>query len=394
MKPRHRVLMLVANLPVPPDRRVWHEALALHEAGYQISVICPKGRGYTAGYEVIEGVHIYRYYLPVEASGVLGFLLEYTFTLFWALVLSARIAVTRGFDIIHACNPPDLYFLIGWVYRPFGKRFVFDFHDICPELYEVKFNRRGPMHRLLLWLEWLTLKTAHVVLATNESFAAIACQRGGKRTEDVFVVRSAPNRDKFYRTTPSPELRGTAEVVVGYVGIMGKQDGIEHLLHTAQEIVQRCGRQRFRFVLVGDGPELVPMQNLCKQMGLDEVVFFAGYRTGQALLEAYSSFDLGVIPDPPDVYNHRITMNKTLEFMALEIPFVLFPLEQTTRDAAAAGLPATSFSPAALADALVQLADDPARCAAMRVAARQRSAELSWDEAKKNLLAAYEKAAA
>jgi len=389
---KKRVLILVANLPVPPDRRVWHEALALRAAGYTVSVICPKGKGFLAGYECIEDIHIHRYALPLEAAGAFGFLVEYAVTLFWALVLSLKVVFTRGFSIIHACNPPDLYFLLGWLYRPFGKRFVFDFHDLCPELYEVKFGKRGWLHYLLLGLEWLTLKSARVVLATNESFAGIVQQRGGRKPEDVFIVRSAPDGKRFQRTQPDTALRAGASVVVGYVGIMGKQDGIDHLLDAAAVLVRQTGRQRFRFVLVGDGPERPRLEARTRQLGLEDVIIFAGYRTGPALLAAYSSFDLGIIPDPPDVYNHRITMNKTLEFMALQIPFVMFPLEQSRIDAGAAGLVASAATPEALAQALLRLADDAVLQASMRRVAQERTAQLSWDEAKKNLLTAYERA--
>lgn len=388
-QPKARVLMMVANLPVPPDRRVWHEAQALTDAGYAVSVICPTGKGFDARHEVIEGIEIFRYRLPLEAAGALGFVLEYGVTMFWALVLSLRVAFTRGFDILHACNPPDLYFILGLFYRPFGKRFVFDHHDVCPELYEVKFRRRGAMYRLQLLLEKLTFKTAHVVLATNESFKAIARQRGQVPEDRIFIVRSAPNLSTFRRVEADPALRGAARFVLGYVGIMGSQDGVESLLQAMAVIVAQRGRSDFRAVLVGDGPEFVRLQALATQLQLNDVVQFTGYQTGEALLQAYSSFDIGVIPDPKDVYNDKITMNKTLEFMAMGIPFALFPLEQSGIDAGAAGLQAKANTAEALADAILTLADDPSLYARMRAAGHARTAELSWDAARRNLLAAY-----
>lgn len=389
-----RILMLVANLPVPPDRRVWHEAVALREAGCEVSVICPKGKGCFASHEIIEGVSIYRYRLPLEASGLSGFIIEYGVTMFWAFVLSLRLALTKGFDIIHACNPPDIYFLLGLFYRPFGKRFVFDHHDLCPELYEVKFHRRDLMYRIQLWLEWMTFRTAHVVIATNESTRRIAMQRGRIADGKIFIVRSAPDLEKFKRRPVDPALRGSARKVIGYVGIMGSQDGVEYLLRAIEQIVSQRGRSEFRAVLVGDGPEFVSLQKLSTRLGLDDVVRFTGYLTGAALLEAYSSFDIGVIPDPKDTYNDKITMNKTLEFMAMGIPFVLFPLEQSGMDAGAAGLQASGLTAGHLAEAILRVSDDPALTAHMIEAAVVRTGELSWPHARTSLLAAYRAAGA
>lgn len=385
-----RVLILVANLPVPPDRRVWHEATALTAAGYQVSVICPKGKGFLASHEVLEGVHVYRYALPLEASGLAGFVVEYGLTLFWAMVLSLRVAFTRGFDVLQACNPPDLYFLLGAFYRLFGKRFIFDHHDLCPELYEVKFNRRGFLHRLMLWLEWSTFKTAQAVMTTNESFHALARARGGVLEDRLFIVRNAPNPERFHRVDPDPALRQNAELVLGYVGIMGNQDGVDRLLEALAVLVQTNPRSRFRAVLVGDGPERAALEAQAHRLGLADCVHFTGYLGGDALLRAYSTFDIGVIPDPPNVYNDRITMNKTLEFMAMGIPFVLFPLAQSRLDAGAAGYVAPGATPADLATVIRTLADDPALRARMREAGQKRTQELSWDTAKAALLAAYQ----
>lgn len=387
-----RVLILVANLPVPPDRRVWHEATALTAAGYQVSVICPKGKGFLASHEVIEGVHVYRYTLPLEASGLIGFVVEYGLTLFWATVLSLRVAFTRGFDVLQACNPPDLYFLLGAFYRLFGKRFIFDHHDLCPELYEVKFNRRGFLHRVMRWLEWGTFKTAQAVMTTNESFHALARARGGVPEDRLFIVRNAPNPTRFHRVDPDPALRQGADLVLGYVGIMGNQDGVDQLLEALAVLLKTEPRTRFRAVLVGDGPERDALGAQVQRLGLADVVHFAGYLGGDALLRAYSTFDIGVIPDPPNVYNDKITMNKTLEFMALGIPFVLFPLAQSRSDAGAAGLVADGPTPADLAAAIRTLANDPDLRTRMQNAGLQRTQEFSWDTAKTALLAAYAKA--
>jgi len=391
-KPKARVLMLVANLPVPPDRRVWHEATALTEAGYEVSVICPKGKGFNASHEVIDGIHIHRYHLPLEASGFLGFIIEYTVTMFWALFLSLKIAFTRGFDVIHACNPPDLYFMLGLFYWPFGKRFVFDHHDLCPEMYFSKFQTRGFMFKLMGHLERMTFWTARVVLATNESFQRIAMERGKKKAEDIFIVRSAPNLGKFKRVEADAALKAKAKTILGYVGIMGNQDGVDYMLEMMAALKRECGSAEFHAAIVGDGPEFENLQAMAFRLGINDVVTFLGYQTGEPLLRAFSSFDIGIIPDPKDAYNDCVTMNKTLEYMAMGVPFVMYPLAQSMMDAGEAAALAAGPTPKDLADAVRALAQDPARQQRMVASGKQRTAELSWDAAKASLLAAYERA--
>ena len=228
-----RVLILVENLPSPFDRRVWQEATALRDAGYVVSIICPTGRGCEAHFEALDGIHIWRYDLPTEGAGALGYLLEYGAALFWTFVLSLRVAYTRGFDIVHACNPPDLFCLIGAFYKLFGKKFVFDHHDANPELYLAKFGRQDFFYRLMLWLERLTFRTADVSIATNNSYRRIALERGGMAPERVFVVRSGPSLERMKVEPPRPELKRGRKYLVGYVGVMGRQEGIDYLLRAA-----------------------------------------------------------------------------------------------------------------------------------------------------------------
>src|SRR4029077_8585587 len=246
-----RVLILVENLPSPFDRRVWQEATALRDAGYTVSIICPPGRGCEARYEAIEDIHIWRYNLPAEGAGALGYLLEYSAALFWTFVLSLCVLAGRGFDVIHACNPPDLFFLIGGFYKLFGKKFLFDHHDANPELYEAKFGRRGAFYKLLCLFEKLTFRTADVSIATNESYRRSALTRGGMDPDRVFVVRSGPSLERMKIVPPAKKQR---KFLVGYVGVMGKQEGIDLLLQAVAVIVRQ--RQDVHFSLVGGGTSL------------------------------------------------------------------------------------------------------------------------------------------
>src|SRR5882672_5652885 len=276
-RPR-RVLILVENLPSPFDRRVWQEACALRDAGYVVSIICPTGKGYEKKLEAIDGIHIYRYDLPVEASGAAGYALEYAFAVACTFLLALRVLLTRGFDVIHACNPPDLLFVIGGFFKLFGKKFLFDHHDLSPELYEAKFGRRDLFYRLLLKLEYWTFRSADVSIATNESYRRIAIGRGRMPPERVFIVRSGPSLERLKILPPDERLKRGRRYLVGYVGVMGKQEGIDYLLRAARHIVLELGRSDVHFGVVGGGTSLEEMKTLAAELGVAGYVTFAGDR--------------------------------------------------------------------------------------------------------------------
>ena len=387
-----RVLIIVENLPVPFDRRVWQEATTLKANGYGVSVICPTGRGYDRRYEVLDGVHIFRHPLPVEARGVLGYPLEYSIALFWQFVLAWRVLLTRGFDVIHACNPPDTIFIICAFFKLlFRKKFVFDQHDINPELYEAKFGRRDTIYRMLLWLERMTFKTSDISIATNKSFETIAIKRGLMSADRVFVVRSGPDLGRLYRVTPAPSFREGKRFLLGYVGIMGPQDGVHLLLRVVEHIVLRLRRNDCHCLIIGDGTEFISLKALARELQIQSYVTFTGYLTGHEFLEALSTIDVGVIPDPRNVYNNQIAMNKTFEYMALGIPFVQFELDEGRLLAGDAALYAKPNDPVALAENIVSLLDDPERRARMGAFGRRRvENELAWRYEAPKLLAAYD----
>jgi glycosyltransferase involved in cell wall biosynthesis len=386
-----RVLFLVENLPSPFDRRVWQEANALKDAGYGVSIICPTGRGCERHFEEIDGIAIYRYDLPVEASGALGYALEYSLALFWTFVLSWRVLLTRGFDVIHACNPPDLFFLVGGFFKLLGKRFVFDHHDINPELYEAKFGRRDFFWKLMVWLERLTFRTADVSIATNESYRRIAIERGGMDPDKVFVVRSGPSLERLKVVPPDAALKCGRRHLVGYVGVMGCQEGIDLLLCAARSIVDVRGRHDIHFGLVGGGTSLEEMKALVEKLNLADYVTFTGRVPDAQLLAMLNTADVCVNPDIANEMNDKSTMNKIMEYMALGKPIVQFDLAEGRFSAEAASLYAKRNDPDDLAAKIIELVDDPARRAEMGAYGRKRvENELEWRYEVPKLLAAYD----
>jgi len=385
-----KILILVENLPSPFDRRVWQEANALREAGYGVSIICPTGKGYEKKFEEIDGIAIYRYDLPFEADGALGYLLEYSTALFWTFLLSWKVLLTRGFDAIHACNPPDLFFLIGGFFKLLGKKFVFDHHDINPELYEAKFGRRDFFWKLMVALERWTFRTADASIATNESYRRIAIERGGMDPDRVFVVRSGPSLERLRVLPPEPALRKGRDYLVGYVGVMGKQEGIDLLLQAVRSIVHDHKRHDIHFGLVGGGTSLAELKEMAVALDVADYVTFTGRVPDAELLAMLNTADVCVNPDIANEMNDKSTMNKIMEYMALGKPIVQFDLTEGRFSAQQASVYAKRNDPGDMAAKILELIDDPERRAAMGAYGRQRvENELEWRFEVPKLLAAY-----
>jgi len=385
-----RILMLVENLPSPFDRRVWQEATTLRQNGYAVSIICPTGHGYESRHEILDGIHIYRYKLPVEASGASGYAIEYGVALTMTFLLSWRVLLTRGFDAIHACNPPDLLFLIGGFFKLFGKKFLFDHHDLCPELYEAKFGRRGFFHRLLLMAERLTFRTADVSIATNESYRRIAIERGGMAPERVFVVRSGPSLERMRIQAPDAALKQGRRYLVGYVGVMGAQEGIDYLLNAVHYIVKVKQRTDVHFGLVGGGTSLDELKRLAVELGIDPFVTFTGRIPDAGMLAMLNTADICVNPDVANEMNDKSTMNKIMEYMALGKPIVQFDLAEGRFSAGDASLYAHRNDSIDLAERMLQLLDDETLRLRMGAHGRQRvTDQLAWQYEVPKLLAAY-----
>jgi glycosyltransferase involved in cell wall biosynthesis len=387
-----RILFIVENLPSPFDRRVWQEATTLYQAGYQVAIICPVGKGYDRKYELIEGIHIYRHPLGVEADSALGYFLEYSVALFWEFVLAFRVLRRHGFDAIHACNPPDLIFIVGAFFRLLGKKFLFDHHDINPELYEAKFGRRDIFYKLMVLCERLTFKTASVSIATNESYKRIAIERGGMDPDRVYVVRSGPQLERLKIVEAVPALKRGRTYLVGYVGVMGKQEGIDYLLRAVRYIVFERDRQDVHFGLVGGGTELDVLRRYAEELDVSDFVTFTGRVPDEQMLEMLNTADVCVNPDVANEMNDKSTMNKVMEYMALGKPMVQFDLTEGRFSAGEASLYARKNDEVDLANKILELLDDPQQRRAMGEFGRNRVInELEWKYEAPKLLAAYQR---
>lgn len=385
-----KVLILVENLSVPFDRRVWQEATTLARNGYAVSVICPRMVD-RRPFERLEGVNVYRYPLPYTARRALGYFVEYpwamTFTFFYALYVFFR----RGFRVIHACNPPDLFFLVALPFKLCGVKFLFDQHDLCPETFESKFaGKKGFLLKALRAIERWTYRTADVVIATNESYRQVAIARGGKKPERVFVVRSAPDLSRFVPTAPNPALKKGKHFLVVYLGTMGQQDGLDYLLRSVQQIVREKQRADIQFTFMGGGENLAALRQMAVELGVTDAVEFTGRVSNEVVMETLSTADACVAPDPISPLNDKSTMNKILEYMAMSRPIVSYRLTESAYSAGEAAVYASDNDPKDFAEKLLALLDDPSRCERMGKMGYERlKSELSWEHSTRHLLDAY-----
>ncbi|MEV4074759.1 glycosyltransferase family 4 protein [Nonomuraea fuscirosea] len=387
-----RALILVENLSVPLDRRVWQESTALRQAGWEVHVICPQGaRQDTEAEAVIDGVHIHRYPLRAATGGPAGFLREYGSALWHTFRLARRLG---RFDVVHGCNPPDLFFLVALAMRRRGTRYVFDQHDLVPELYLSRFGRgRDLLFRAVSWMERMTYRAAHVVIATNESYRQVALSRGGKRPEEVFVVRSAPVVERFHQVPPDASVRRGKPYLLCYLGVMGPQDGVDYALRSLARLRDEHGRADWHAVFVGGGDTFDAMVALARELGLDDCVEFTGRIPDEDLMRYLSTADVCLSPDPLNPLNDVSTMNKVMEYMAMSKPIVSFELREARVSAGEAALYAPANDESEFAKLISRLLDDPEERRRMGEIGRERVAgPLSWEHSKTALLAAYEAA--
>jgi glycosyltransferase involved in cell wall biosynthesis len=394
-------VIVVENLPVPLDRRVWQEAQALRRAGLDVSVICPATADHPAAFEALDGVEIHRHPLPVQARGRAGFLLEYAAALFHQARLLMKIRRRRGVDVIQACNPPDLAVLAALPLLAMGARLVFDQHDLCPELYEAKFGRRGLFYWLVRAAEWFTYRCADQVVTANDTFREVALSRGGKAPERVVSVYSYPDTAFHDLVFPcglrrganaparEPKLSGAKPLVLGYLGVIGDQDGVDGLVRAVAHLVHAYRFRDFHTLVVGDGPALSSARALARALDAQDFITFTGFLTGEKLAAHLSAFDIGLIPDPSNPSNDKMSMNKVFEYCALGVPVVAFPLTETRRLLGDAGIYARGGAPEHLAEAALALMRDDSLRAARADCARVRAATFDWSREARKYVGVY-----
>ncbi|MFD0275277.1 glycosyltransferase family 4 protein [Kitasatospora sp. NPDC127111] len=387
-----RALILVENLSVPFDRRVWQECLTLRDAGWTVDVICPRGsKRDTEPEAVIDEVRIHRYPLRAATGGPAGYLREYGTALWHTLRLARQVGPV---DVVHACNPPDLLFLPALWLKRRGARFVFDQHDLVPELYLSRFDRgQDLLYRGVCALERLTYRAADVVIATNESYRDVALRRGGRRPADVFVVRSAPDTERFKPVPPEPELKRGKPHLLCYLGVMGPQDGVDYALRALAKLRDECGRTDWHAVFVGAGDTFDAMVELSRRLGLADRVEFTGRVPDADLVRYLSTADVCLSPDPCNPLNDVSTMNKVLEYMVMGRPIVSFDLREARVSAGDAAVYAPGDDEARFAELIAELLDDPEKRAWMGKSGQERiNGPLAWRNSQRALLAAYEAA--
>lgn len=384
------ILIIIENLPAPFDRRVWQEANALKQNGAEVSIICPKMKGYNKSYESIGGIDIYRHSLPTEGNGPLGYLMEYSVAIFWEFFLACKIFAKKRFHVIQGCNPPDLIFLTALPFKLFGVKYIFDHHDVNPELFIAKYNKQGFFYKLMLLLERLTFSFADYSIATNESYKEIAVRRGKMKQERIQIVRSGPKLDKLKIGPGNEKYKNGKKYLIGYLGVIGRQEGLDLWLQSAKIIISQ--RSDVRFAIIGDGTYLQNIKELALQLGISSHVDFYGRVEDKLMLEILNTCDVCVNPDTPNEMNNISTMNKIMEYMALKKPIVQFDLKEGRVSAGQASLYAINSDTVDFAQKVNQLLDNAALRIEMGEFGYKRVCnDLSWEVEERKLINFYKK---
>lgn len=392
---KKRVLIIVENSPVPHDTRVWKEATTLQRSGYEVTVLSPRGKkGCEKGFEILEGIHIYRHPRPKELAGALGYLLEYGSAFLLEFLYAWWIFLRRRFDVIQGCNPPDNIVLVALPFKLFGVKYIFDHHDASLELYLSKFGRKDAWYRVQAALERWTYRFSDALMVTNGSYKELAIRRGGCDPRDVFIVRNGPDLGWFKAVAPKPALKHGKPFLVGYVGCMSEQDGLDLLVEAADYVVNARGRRDVHFTCVGTGPAIQALRQMVTERGLSGSMNFTGYISNDDMLDILSTADVCVNPDRPCEMNDISTMIKIMEYMALAKPIVQFDMKEGRVSAGDASLYAEpSKGIVDFADKILWLLDNPDERRRMGAFGKSRVAnELAWEFSVPHLLGAYERA--
>ncbi|MCW5933761.1 MAG: glycosyltransferase family 4 protein [Fimbriimonadia bacterium] len=389
---KRKVLLVLENLPVPQDRRMWQLATSLQRAGYHVSIISPRPED-EPDYKVLDGVHLYRYPMPPPTHSVFSFFRESVYCWWKTFRLSLRVWRRQGFDVFHAANPLDTFWSVGLFYKLFGKKVIYEHRDLCPEMYVARFHRHGILYRGLVWLEKISYDTADLVIEMNESYRQTALQRGGVQSEKIAIVRSGPRKSEFQPQTPDPALKQGKKFLVGYLGVMGPQDGADIFVKTAFEIIHQRGFKDIHFMLIGNGDAYESVRQLARDLDLEDYTTFTGFVSDRPTLLRYmSSWDVGVASDPENDYTAKSTMNKVLEYMALGVPVVATHSIENHYSAKRALVSPENATPEAFADVIIDLLDDSEKRRQMSEYGKQRFQDcLAWEHSEDALLTAYDR---
>jgi glycosyltransferase involved in cell wall biosynthesis len=393
MSKAHKILMLLENCSVPFDNRVWAEAIALREHGFEVSIIGPKGTSMDRESHIcLEGIYIYRYNLPTPTSKYTTYILEYSIAMLMTFLLSIKVLFRHGFDVIHVANPPDLFFMMGLFYRPLGKKFVYDQHDLAPEVFQQKFmGRMKPLHKILLFMEWCSYRTANVVITPNLAVKRFAIERGHYLADKVFVVRNVPELDRIKLVPPEPELKGGRPYLLAYAGSIEVQNGVEYIIYALDTLIHKRGRQDVSLIIMGDGGQVPTLHALVHELQLDEYVHLTGWLLAGDVVRYLTVADIGLTSNPKNGLNEYCTATKAMEYMAMGKPGVAFDLAETRLTAQDAVLYATPNLAEDFASKIETLLDDEELRLRLGACGRKRIEEvLNWDYEKKHLLLAYE----
>jgi len=385
------VLLVVENNSVPFDRRVWREGLTLKKAGFNVKIISPSSPEDPKEKESVEGINIYRYKPKFSSGSFMSYIGEYLWAFFCTFFIALKIRLREKIDIIHSANPPDIFWALAIFFKIFGAKYIFDEHDLSPELYlsRYKKNNKGVPYRILLTLEKLSYKTANVIISTNQSYREIAAKRDKRSCEKIFIVRNGPD-SSFRAGKKNNAWKRGREYLIAYLGTMAIQDGVDHLLLACHHLVNKLKRNNFQFVLIGAGDELENLKKLAKKLRIDEYVTFIGRAPDKQVIEILSTADIAVDCDPYNPLNNLSTMNKIMEYMACRCPIVSYNLKEAKYSAQEAALYVKNNSPAALAEGILKLAHNSELAKKMADFGYKRATrELSWERQEKKLLEAY-----
>lgn len=391
VKKRH-ILFIVENNPVPHDIRVWNEALAAKEFGYDVTIVCPRGIKSPKKFEIIDNIRIYRHYIPFEAGGKFALIFEYLNASFWEFLFSVFIFIKTPFFIIHAANPPDHIFLIAAFFKIFKVKFIFDHHDLTPENYLAKFHRRDLFYKISLLMEKMTYNLADIVITTNESYQKIAMTRGYKRIEDTFIVRNGPDLSRIPPVAPNLKWKSNFNYLVAYVGNIGTQENIDILLKIVEYLVYEKNVVSIKYIIIGTGPQLRRLTQLCISMNLDQCVTFTGYIPYKDFYEILATADLCINPELSNEFTDKSTMLKIMDYMTFGKPVIQFETTEGKVTAGEAGFYVKENNITHFGDAIIQLLSDPQKRKRMGEIGRKRIEEqLNWNVQKQSLKAAYHK---